>query len=52
MKRLEEKLKNPVWHSLQETHKEFLIDYNGVQFYKPDICIFGAFYDATTTTKA
>tara|TARA_B110001454_G_scaffold190351_1_gene189492 strand:- start:840 stop:1526 length:687 start_codon:yes stop_codon:yes gene_type:complete len=52
MKTLEEKLQNPVWHSLQETHKEFLIDYDGVQFYKPDICIFGAFYDAKKTTKA
>ena len=52
MKTLEEKLKNPVWHSLQETHKAFLIDYDGVQFYKPDICIFGAFYNAKKTIKA
>lgn len=52
MKNLEEKLKNPVWYSLNETHNKFLIEYDGVQFYKPEICIFGAFYDATKTTKA
>lgn len=49
---IEEKLKNPVWHSLQETHKKFLIELNGVQFYHPDICIFGAFYDANNTRTA
>lgn len=52
MKDLEEKLKNPVWHSLNETHSKFLIEFDGVQFYKPEICIFGAFYDDTKTTKA
>ena len=52
MKELEEKLKNPVWHSLKETHNKFLIEYDGIQFYKPEICIFGAFYDPAKTTKA
>ena len=52
MKKLEEKLKNPVWYSLNETHNKFLIEYDGVQFYKPEICIFGAFYNTTKTTKA
>jgi GNAT superfamily N-acetyltransferase len=52
MKTLEEKLKNPVWYSLNETHHKFLIAYNGVQFYHPDICIFGAFFDPTKTAKA
>lgn len=52
MKNLEEKLKNPVWYSLQETHKEHLIEFDGVQFYNPTICIFGAFYDTTKTAKA
>ena len=49
---LEEKLKNPVWYSLQETHKKFLVTHNGVQFYHPDICIFGAFYDTSKTSMA
>lgn len=52
MKTLEEKLKNPVWYSLNETHQKFLIPYDGVQFYHPDISIFGAFFDANKTAKA
>ena len=52
MKKIEEKLKNPVWYSLNETHNKFLLDYDGVQFYHPDICVFGAFYDANKTSKA
>jgi GNAT superfamily N-acetyltransferase len=52
MKNLKEKLKNPVWYSLNETHARFLIEYDGVQFYHPDICIFGAFFDTTKTSKA
>jgi GNAT superfamily N-acetyltransferase len=52
MKTLEEKLKNPVWYSLNETHQKFLITYDGVQFYHPDICIFGAFFDPNKTAKA
>lgn len=49
---LEEKLKNPVWYSLNETHKKFLIEYDGVQFYKPEINNFGAFFDENKTAKA
>jgi ribosomal protein S18 acetylase RimI-like enzyme len=49
---LEEKLKNPVWYSLLETHKKFLVTYNGVQFYHPDICVFGSFYDTANTSAA
>jgi GNAT superfamily N-acetyltransferase len=52
MKKIKEKLKNPVWYSLNETHNKFLIEYDGVKFYKPEICIFGAFYDAKKTIKA
>ena len=52
MKKIEEKLKNPVWYSLNQTHNKFLLDYDGVQFYHPDICVFGAFYDANKTSKA
>ncbi|WP_158840839.1 GNAT family N-acetyltransferase [Polaribacter sp. L3A8] len=52
MKSLEEKLKNPVWYSLDDTHHKFLIQYDGVQFYLPEICSFGAFHDPTKTAKA
>ena len=47
-----EKLKNPVWYSLKETHKKFMVEFDGVQFYHPDICIFGSFYDASKTSAA
>lgn len=52
MKNLEEKLKNPVWYSLKETHNNFAINYNGVLFYKPEINNFGAFKDERITKKA
>jgi predicted GNAT family acetyltransferase len=37
------KLDNPVWHSLNETHQEFSVDYNGMKFYQPVYCSFGGF---------
>ncbi|UAM98653.1 GNAT family N-acetyltransferase [Polaribacter litorisediminis] len=49
---LEEKLKNPVWHSLNETHKKFAIMLDGVQFYNPEINNFGAFLETDKTIKA
>jgi len=49
---LEHQLKNPVWYSLNETHKKFLVEYNGVQFYNPEVCAFGAFTDETKTALA
>ncbi|MGK0325388.1 MAG: GNAT superfamily N-acetyltransferase [Polaribacter sp.] len=52
MKNLKEKLKNPVWYSLNETHNPFLLEFDGVQFYQPDVCVFGAFFDASKTAKA
>jgi len=45
-------LKNPVWHSLSETHSSFSLEYEDVKFYDPEICPFGAFTDATKTYKA
>lgn len=46
-----EKLDNPTWYSLTETHKDFAIDYNGIKFYQPDYCPFGGFarHDTTKT---
>ncbi|REH50615.1 FR47-like protein [Tenacibaculum gallaicum] len=46
------KLENPVWHSLCETHENFAINYDDVKFYNPTICPFGAFTDASKTTEA
>lgn len=52
MTSLENKLKNPVWYSLNETHKKFIITYDGVRFYHPDICTFGSFTNVEKTAKA
>ena len=52
MTSLEKKLKNPVWYSLKEAHHKFMIEFDGVLFYHPDICIFGSFYDASKTSTA
>ena len=49
---LEDKLKNPVWYSLNETHKKFAIKFDGVQFYNPGINNFGAFSNANKTKKS
>ena len=52
MKDLEHQLKNPVWYSLKETHKKFVVEFNDVQFYNPEICNFAAFFDETKTAEA
>ena len=44
-----EKLDNPTWYSLTETHKDHAVDCNGVKFYQPDYCPFGGFTDLDTT---
>ncbi len=46
------KLQNPVWLSLSETHKKFVIEFNNVKFYHPDICSFGAFKNEKDTFDA
>jgi ribosomal protein S18 acetylase RimI-like enzyme len=38
----EQKLDNPVWYSLAESHKKLAIDHNNTHFYHPDYCAFGA----------
>jgi GNAT superfamily N-acetyltransferase len=45
-------LLNPVWTSLCETHENFVIEYNNVKFYHPDICTFGAFINEEDTYNA
>ncbi|MCG1037128.1 GNAT family N-acetyltransferase [Polaribacter sargassicola] len=52
MKNLEQKLKNPVWFSLQETHNKHLIEIDGVLFYNPEINNFGAFFNTDKTKNA
>jgi N-acetylglutamate synthase-like GNAT family acetyltransferase len=49
MTREEKKLDNPVYHSLSETHSEFVIDYDGLKFYKPYYCPFGGFVNSDKT---
>ncbi|HKH61178.1 MAG TPA: GNAT family N-acetyltransferase [Flavitalea sp.] len=38
-----QKLDNPVWFSLTETHNQFALDYTNIKFYHPDFCPFGGF---------
>ena len=49
---LEEQLKNPVWYSLNETHKRFAVEFDGVQFYDKEVCTFGSFFDDSKTIVA
>lgn len=43
---------NPVWQSLCESHQKFIIEYNNVKFYHPDICTFGSFTNEEDTYNA
>tara|TARA_R110000868_G_scaffold295299_2_gene555720 strand:- start:378 stop:1064 length:687 start_codon:yes stop_codon:yes gene_type:complete len=52
MNQFEKSLKNPVWFALNETHKNLELSVNGVRFYNPDICTFGAFEDVAKTAEA
>ena len=36
-----DKLDNPAWHSLNETHQSLSIGNNEIKFYQPEICPFG-----------
>lgn len=44
-----DKLDNPAWHSLRETHKDFAAEYEGIKFYHPDYCPFGGFINSDKT---
>ena len=39
------KLDNPVWHSLDETHKEFSLTFGNLKCYRPGYCPFGGYED-------
>lgn len=47
----ENKLDNPVWFSLTETHEKFSVNYGDVKFYHPDYCPFGGFVAIDSTEK-
>jgi len=47
-----EKLDNPVWFSLAETHQAFSISFNGAKFYHPDYCPFGGYSESEAISKA
>jgi GNAT superfamily N-acetyltransferase len=47
-----QKLDNPVWFSLTETHKKFSIGSNGIKFYQPDYCPFGGFSETNDVVAA
>lgn len=51
MTKNDNKLDNPVWHSLSETHQAFSISYNSIKFYHPDYCPFGGFENAENISK-
>jgi ribosomal protein S18 acetylase RimI-like enzyme len=36
-----DKLDNPAWHSLNETHQSFAIGNDEIKFYQPQVCPFG-----------
>ena len=44
-----EKLDNPVWNSLSESHHSFAIDHHTVKLYQPDYCPFGGFTSIENT---
>ncbi|SEO92656.1 FR47-like protein [Flavobacterium sp. CF108] len=48
----ENKLDNPVWNSLSESHDKFAIDYNGTKFYNPNYCPFGGFFELESTLES
>lgn len=52
MSDLVKQLKNPVWYSLEETHRKFIVEFNGVKFYDANICSFGSFFEEDKTRDA
>lgn len=48
----ENKLDNPVWYSLLESHEELALNYDGTKFYNPDYCPFGGFIKVESTLNA
>lgn len=45
------KLDNPVWYSLSETHHKFALGNESIQFYHPDYCPFGGLINSANTAS-
>jgi GNAT superfamily N-acetyltransferase len=45
------KLDNPVWNSLCETHQNFAVNYADIKFYNPEYCPFGGFDKSQNISK-
>jgi hypothetical protein len=48
----EVKLDNPAYHSLDETHADFRVKYEGAWFYHPDFCRFGGIIPGANTIES
>lgn len=48
----ENKLDNPAWFALTETHKNFTVDFGFTKFYNPEYAPFGGFVGENTPEKA
>jgi ribosomal protein S18 acetylase RimI-like enzyme len=48
----DKKLDNPVWHSLNETHKEFSLIYDNLKCYQADYCPFGGYENSSGISKS
>ena len=46
-----DKLDNPVWHSLNETHRNFSINYENLKCYDPGYCPFGGYEGTDDITE-
>ena len=51
MQSADHKLDNPVWYALDEVHKNHSIAYDGIKFYQPEYCPFGAFTNIDGAAK-
>lgn len=47
----ENKLDNPVWHSLNEVHQNCSLEYAAGKFYRPEYCPFGGFSNIEYSAK-
>ena len=46
-----DKLDNPVWHSLNETHRNFSINYDNLKCYDPEFCPFGGYGNSNNSIE-
>jgi ribosomal protein S18 acetylase RimI-like enzyme len=46
-----DKLDNPVWHSLNEAHKQFSLNFGGLKCYQPEVSRFGGYTNDDTISS-